>query len=85
MEIKPNKRKFTFSFIFGDFSEKIRHVNDNTVAEEGFAIGQNNAGRKKVEGKVGITNNDSVASVVAAGATGNNVNTFGGEKIDKFP
>ena len=60
-------------------------MNDNTVAEEGFAIGQNDAGRKKVEGKVGITDDDSVASVVAAGATGNNVNTFGGEKIDKFP
>ena len=83
--MEVNKRKFTFSFIFGDFPEKIRHVNDNTVAEEGFAVWQNNAGRKKVEGKVGITNNDSVAGVVAAGATGNNVNTLRSEKIDKFP
>ena len=59
-------------------------MNDNTVAEEGFAIGQNNAGRKKVEGKVGIADDDSVASVVAAGATGDNVNTLGGEEINKF-
>jgi hypothetical protein len=38
-----------------------------------------------VEGKVGISNDDSVASVVATGTASDNVNTLGGEKIDKFP